>query len=240
MRGRPRPGRARRPEIFGRLVLEIRDLCSHAAILSRTRVGDVLARSCRDWDGSIPDSPHATGGRNGGLGQCSGMTPERAPLLGPSGPIPVRGRSAARLALLYACSRGGATAVQSLGKEGRPRAAETCSCIWASPCSETCINRLNWATPSCQRFTTRGDFAMPQDRRGQLRLRTERLTLVACTPEFVDALEYGASEAGHLLGAILPPDWPGSRTGWLPAHLRDSTPRRSLDTWLRHLADRRG
>ena len=77
---------------------------------------------------------------------------------------------------------------------------------------------------------------MPQDRRGQLRLRTERLTLVACTPEFVDALEYGAGEAGHLLGAILPPDWPDPElAGFLPIYatqLREDPSTLGYGIWL--------
>jgi len=75
-----------------------------------------------------------------------------------------------------------------------------------------------------------------EDQNRQLRLQTARLTLVACTAEFVDALEKGPSEAGQLLGADIPADWPDAELAeFLPIYatqLRDDPSTLGYGIWL--------
>ena len=77
---------------------------------------------------------------------------------------------------------------------------------------------------------------MPEDRNRQPRLQTARLTLIACTPEFVAALENGADEAGQLVGADIPADWPDAElVEFLPvyaAQLRDDPSTLGYGIWL--------
>jgi len=75
-----------------------------------------------------------------------------------------------------------------------------------------------------------------EDQNRQLRLETARLTLAACTAEFVDALEKGPSEAGQLLGADIPADWPDAELAeFLPIYatqLRDDPSTLGYGIWL--------
>jgi ribosomal-protein-alanine N-acetyltransferase len=77
---------------------------------------------------------------------------------------------------------------------------------------------------------------VPEDQNRQLRLQTDRLTLIACTPEFVDALENGPDEAGQLLGADIPADWPDAELAeFLPIYatqLRDDHSTLGYGIWL--------
>lgn len=77
---------------------------------------------------------------------------------------------------------------------------------------------------------------MPSDREDRLRLQTDRLTLIACTQQFVDALERGTREAAHLLGAKLAPDWPDAElAGFLPIYatqLRNDPTTLGYGIWL--------
>lgn len=77
---------------------------------------------------------------------------------------------------------------------------------------------------------------MPEDQNRQPRLHTDRLTLIACTPDFVDALEKGPDQVGQLLGATIPADWPDAElAGFLPIYatqLRDDPSTLGYGIWL--------